>query len=316
MSAVSRVRGDLAATDARPARPEYLPLSPGGPRVVAIGGGHGLARSLGALRRFASEIVAVASVADDGGSSGRLREALGIPAPGDLRKCLVALLPGHSPLGDALEHRFTGGELEGHAFGNLLLAALSATTGDFVAAVEEACRLLQTVGRALPATAGPVVLKGEVRGHELEGQVRIMASQGVSRVSVVPADAPVPSGVLEAIARADGIVIGPGSLYTSVLAALVPPQTARAIATTSARRVYVCNLREQLPETAGHDVGQHVAALVAHGVVPDVVLADDATMHLGELPPGIRLFTAPLAAASGLVHDERLLAAALEEALC
>ncbi|MDA8292138.1 MAG: YvcK family protein [Actinomycetota bacterium] len=287
-----------------------------GPAVVAIGGGHGLATSLAAIRRYAGRITAVVSVADDGGSSGRLRELLGIPAPGDLRKCLGALLPSPSPLGRALEHRFAGGgELDGHAFGNLLIAALAATRGDFVAGVEEACRLLGTVGSVLPATNGPVVLKAEAAGSELEGQVRIMGTPGVTHVSLVPPDAAAPQEVLDAIEHADQVVLGPGSLYTSVLAACAPVEVNEAIASSAAACVYVCNLREQVPETAGYDVAAHVAALEAHWIEPDWVLADTSGMALGDVPPGSRVVTAALAAPGGLVHDAALLEAALRRAV-
>ena len=287
-----------------------------GPAVVAIGGGHGLATSLAAIRRYAGSVTAVVSVADDGGSSGRLRELLGIPAPGDLRKCLGALLPAPSPLGRALEHRFVGGgELDGHAFGNLLIAALAATLGDFVAGMEEACRLLGTVGAVLPATTGPVVLKAEAAGSELEGQVRIMATRGVTRVSLVPPDAPAPDAVLEAIAHADQVVLGPGSLYTSVLAACAPPAVRDAIASAAATCVYVCNLREQVPETSGYDVAAHVRALEAHGVEPDWVIADTAHVELGDIPPGSHVVTGAFAAPGGHVHDAALLGEALHRAV-
>jgi uncharacterized cofD-like protein len=287
-------------------------VNPAGPSVVAIGGGHGLAASLGAIRRYAREVTAVVSVADDGGSSGRLRELLGIPAPGDLRRCLGALLPSPSPLGRALEHRFVGGgELDGHAFGNLLIAALAATSGDFVAGVREACRLLGTVGSVLPATTAPVVLKADVAGSQLEGQVRIMATPGVTHISLVPPDAEAPAEVLAAIAAADQIVLGPGSLYTSVLAACAPPAIGAAIAASRASCVYVCNLREQVPETAGYDVAGHVAAVQAHGVAPEWVIADPAAIAVGEVPDGPRLWTGPLASSGGFVHDHELLAAAL-----
>jgi uncharacterized cofD-like protein len=290
-------------------------LDPSGPRVVAIGGGHGLAKSLWAIRRYASEVTAVVSVADNGGSSGRLRELLGIAAPGDLRKCLGALLAGPTPLGDALEHRFAAGELAGHAFGNLLLAALTATTGDLVTAVTEAGRLLHAVGVVLPATTEPVTLRAEAGTASIAGQVTIMATSGVTHVSLDPPTVEPPDAVLAAIERADEIVIGPGSLYTSVLAALAAPGIAKAVTAAAARRVYVCNLREQIPETAGYDVGRHVAALIAHGVMPDVVLADTAQMPLGEVPERLAVVVTPLAAANGAVHDELLLASALRRAV-
>jgi uncharacterized cofD-like protein len=245
-----------------------------GPSVVAIGGGHGLAQTLRAARTYAGEVTAIVSVADNGGSSGRLRQELGIPAPGDIRRCLGALLPERSPLGDALEHRFEDGELAGHAFGNLLIAALAASTGDFAAGVEEARQLLRAVGRVLPATSGSVDLKAVGRAGEVEGQVSIMASHGVTSISLVPEDAPPAEGCVAALSSADQVVIGPGSLYTSVLAACCVPALAEAIAGTKAQRVYVVNLREQHPETAGYSIRDHIDALERHGIAVDVVLTD------------------------------------------
>lgn len=286
-----------------------------GPSVVAVGGGHGQAKSLMAIRQFARSVTAIVSVADDGGSSGRLRDAFAIPAPGDLRKCLAALLPGPTPLGESLEHRFKAGELEGHAFGNLLLAALMETTGDFVGAVAEACRLLDTVGAVWPATIGPVVLCASTEDRRLEGQVKIMGTEGITRVSLEPSTTPPPAAALEAVADAQLIVIGPGSLFTSVLAALAPSALLKEIARSSARKVYVSNLREQVPETSGYNVGDHVAALIAHGVTPDIVLADTTAMAIGVLPNQVELVNARLTGPNGAVHDARRLAGALMELL-
>lgn len=289
-----------------------------GPRVVAIGGGHGQAASLRAIRRYASDVTAIVSVADDGGSSGRLREQLGIPAPGDIRKCLGALLPEGSVALSALEHRFAAGDLEGHPFGNLLIAAFASTTGDFVAGVAEVCRLLGTEGAVVPATVVPVVLEADASGEELRGQVRIMATGHIRRLSLIPEDAAAPAAALDAIAEADQIVIGPGSLYTSVLAACLVPEIRQAMGkagAAGAQRVYVSNLREQPPETSGYDVAAHVAALEAHGVEVDLVLADTSGISLGSLPPTARLALAPLAGRRGLVHDPGLLATALERAM-
>ena len=285
---------------------------PDGPSVVAIGGGHGQAKSLIAIRQFARSVTAIVSVADNGGSSGRLRDAFGIPAPGDLRKCLDALLPGVTPLGNALEHRFEAGELEGHAFGNLLLAALTATTGDFVDAVAEACRLLDTVGDVWPATVMPVTLCASTGETELAGQVQIGATEGITRVSLTPSAARSPEQAIAAIEAADLIVLGPGSLFTSVLAALAPTDLTDAVRRSSARTVYVCNLRQQIPETAGYDVGRHVAALVAHDIVPDVVLADLASMALGEVPEPVKVIQACLTGTNNAVHDTELLSRELQ----
>ncbi len=287
-------------------------LRAGGPAVVAIGGGHGLSQTLRAARRYAGQITAIVSVADDGGSSGRLRADLAIPAPGDLRKCLGALLPfPASPLGLAMEHRFETGALAGHAFGNLLIAALAVSTDGFAAAVAEAGRLLGALGLVLPATVGPVDLKASGDFGEVDGQVRIMATTGVRQLSLVPPDPEPPAAAVRALETADQVVIGPGSLYTSVLAACCVPDLREALARTPGQRVYVANLREQPPETAGYDVATHVAALARHGVGADVVLADPAALPVGELAGAPRLVLASLAAEGFVAHDEARLAEAL-----
>lgn len=274
---------------------------------MALGGGHGAAQSLRAARRYATEITAVISVADDGGSSGRLRQELGIPAPGDMRRCIGALLPDDSPLVGALEHRFSEDGRAGHAFGNLLIATLAEITGDFAGAAALAARLVGAKGRVLPATAGPVVLKGTGAGGEISGQARINAEGGVSRVELVPGDAAPARGAVEAIEQADQVVLGPGSLFTSLLAATAVPALRAALATTPAQVVYVANLREQPPETSGFDVADHVRALLAHEVRVDVVLADPAALPIGELPPGLPLVAAPLALPGQAGHDPELL---------
>jgi uncharacterized cofD-like protein len=282
------------------------------PRVVALGGGHGLAATLAAARRYAGEVTAIVSVADDGGSSGRLRRALGTLPPGDLRKCLVALGDSDRLWTRAFEHRFAEGELEGHALGNLVISGLAEVTGDFLAALTEAGRLVGAVGEVLPATCVPVVLKAQAPdGEDVEGQVAIGRAGPVSRVSVVPADPEVHVRALDALARADQVVIGPGSLFTSVLAVVAVPALREALARTRARVVYVCNLRPQLPETQGFDVAAHVEALVAHGVEVDAVVCDTAALALGK--PGPPVVDRRLARGDGLAHDPARLAAVLED---
>ncbi len=280
---------------------------------MALGGGHGLAASLAAVRRYAEDVCAIVSVADDGGSSGRLRAAFGIPPPGDIRRCLVALADTESMWTSAFEHRFDAGELEGHAFGNLVLAGLAACTGDFEAALAEAGRLLGAVGRVVPATTEPVVLKAVVGNGSITGQARVACSEGITGVSLVPADPPAPEAVLEALARADQVVIGPGSLFTSVLAVVAVPAVREALATTPGRKVYVCNLRPQLPETAGYDVAAHVDALRAHGLEVDVVLCHPGALAVGRLD--VECVERPVARHDGSGHDPALLAAALEDLL-
>jgi uncharacterized cofD-like protein len=284
----------------------------GPPSVVALGGGHGLAASLRAVRRYAGDITAIVSVADDGGSSGRLREAFGIPAPGDLRRCLVALGDPDSVWGRAFEYRFDAGELEGHALGNLVIAGLASASGDFTEALVEAGRLVGTRGRVLPATTGPVVLKAEVGGEEVLGQVRVGDAAGlISRVTLVPADAQPPPDAPVAIAEADQVIIGPGSLFTSILAVAAVKEIREALAARTGGRVYVCNLRPQIPETAGFDVAAHMRALRAHGVDVDVVVHDPSSMPTGTLD--VPVIEIPLARPDGLAHDPELLAAVLRQ---
>ncbi|MDQ2678381.1 MAG: uridine diphosphate-N-acetylglucosamine-binding protein YvcK [Actinomycetota bacterium] len=294
-------------------RPGASPGAAEGPRVVAVGGGHGLAASLRAMRTYAGDITAVVSVADDGGSTGRLRAAADRPAPGDLRKCLVALAEPDSRLAAAMEHRFDAGELEGHAFGNLMIVALDESGGDLVAALDEIGALLGAAGRVLPSTTHTVALHASVgSGGHVEGQVSVGACGDIGTVHLVPA-APAPPEALDAIATADQIVLGPGSLFTSVLAAAAADGITEAIAESPGALVYVCNLRPQLPETSGYDVAAHVSALERHGLRPDVVLYDPDAIDVGDVLA--HAVSVPLARPSGLAHDPDLLGKALESLL-
>ncbi len=298
-----------------------------GPAVVALGGGHGLAIALRAIRRYAGSITAVVSVADDGGSSGRLRRDLGVSPPGDIRRCLVALAGADRVWSDAFEYRFHDGELEGHALGNLVLVGLAETLGSFPAALDEAGRLLRSVGRVVPATVEPVVLKAELADSQVEGQVAIANSEGISRVELVPADAVATPAAVEAIAAADQVVYAPGSLYTSVLPVLCVGELRAAVAATRARVVQVANLRPQVPETAGLDAGDHLQAVLGHGARVDVFLYDrpeagcerpagalhtDAARIRGL---GVEPVAAAVARGDGLAHDPRQLAKALRALL-
>jgi uncharacterized cofD-like protein len=296
-----------------------------GPAVVALGGGHGLATALRAIRRYAGSITAVVSVADDGGSSGRLRRDLGVPPPGDIRRCLVALA-GEASIGGAVwstafEHRFADGELDGHALGNLVLVGLTESMGSFPDALDEAGRLLRTVGRVLPATVEPVVLKAELdteelRGEVVEGQVAVANSRGIRRVELVPADVAATPAAIDAIRAADQVVYAPGSLYTSVLPVVCVADLRAAVATTPARVVQVANLRPQVPETSGMDLADHLAAVLEHGARVDTLLHDRAeglpvdTARLAAFP--VEVVSAPVARPDGLAHDH----ARLAEALC
>jgi uncharacterized cofD-like protein len=282
-----------------------------GPRVVAVGGGHGLAATLRAARSYAGEITAIVSVADDGGSSGRLRRQLGIVPPGDLRKCLVALAGDGALLAEVFEQRFESDadELTGHALGNLVIAGLMAAAGNVQAGLDEAARLLDARGRVVPAADEPVVLKASAGAGEVEGQTAVSDTPGILRVSLVPADVTAPVAARAALAAADQVVVGPGSLFTSVLAAVAVPGIASGIRDSPARTVYVANLRPQAAETEGYDVADHVAALAAHGVEVDVVVADTGAIGLGRLD--VAVVEVPLAKANGLAHDPDRLASAL-----
>jgi len=281
-----------------------------GPRVVAVGGGHGLAATLRAASHYACHITAVVATADDGGSTGRLRSALDMPAPGDLRRCVEAMAGDDgTPLAGALEYRFAGSDVEGHALGNLLLAGLHATSGDFVAAVDELSRVAgldPSAQRVLPATIDPVVLRAEASGgRRIAGQVAITRTVGVERVVVEPGTARVPDEVVGALADADQVVLGPGSLFTSVLAAAVVDDVRDAVKRSSGRTVYVCNVRAEAGETRGYDVAAHVAALRRHGIEPDVVVAQRGALAVGD--PGVDVVQADVVRPHGLAHDPVLL---------
>jgi uncharacterized cofD-like protein len=220
-------------------------------------------------------------------------------------------LPDPSPLGDALEYRFGRGELAGHAFGNLLIAAMAAATGDFVSGVAEAARALGAVGRVLPATEVPVVLKAQTTYGEIVGQAMVNKSAEIVTVSLVPSDAAPPQAVLESISAADQIVLGPGSLFTSVLAACVVPGIREALCSARAACVYVANLREQVPETTGFDVAMLLSSLRDHGVPVDVVVADTLALAIGSFPDDVALVVADVAAEGLREHDPKMLGAEL-----
>ncbi|MDQ3974031.1 MAG: YvcK family protein, partial [Actinomycetota bacterium] len=222
--------------------------------------------------------------ADDGGSSGRLRRDLDIIALGDLRNALVTLAR-NGPLAEVLDHRFSRGELEGHALGNLLLVALAEQAGgDYVAALDRAAGLLDAAGRVLPSTTEPVQLKARVSGQEVAGQVQVATASGrVERVWLEPDDPPACADAVAALRRASLVVLGPGSLFTSVIASLLVPGVAAALADTRATVVYVANLLTQPGETSGLGVGAHVEALLSH--VPGLRI-DAALLHDGAPSPG------------------------------
>ncbi len=276
-----------------------------GPRIAAVGGGHGLAALLSGLKAETSNITAVVTMADDGGSSGRLRRELGLPPPGDIRNCLVALADDESLMSRLFQHRFADGGLEGHSFGNLFVAALAEVTGDFERAVYESTQVLKVRGRVLPATLDDVVLHAQLEdGVQVSGQSTIATGDRVPRrVWLAPAEPHALPQVVDAVLLADMVVLGPGSLYTSVLPNLLIPAVRDALQRTRAIVVYVCNVMTQPGETDGYTAADHLDALYRHGVegMIDAVLVSDSPVT-GDLAAAYeRAGANPVA-----VDDERL----------
>ena len=253
-----------------------------GPKVVVIGGGTGLSTLLRGIKEHTSNITAVVTVADDGGSSGRLREELGIPAVGDIRNCIVALADSEPLMGELLQYRFPGdGEasLGGHTIGNLLLAAMASVQGnDFEEGVRQMNRVLAVRGQVVPATGTAVTLHARLLGGtEVAGQSEIAKSTRIDQVWLTPEDVPAGDDARRAIEEADLIVIGPGSLYTSIMPSLLLPELLAAVRSSEAVRLFICNVATQTGETQGFDLADHVAALERHtgtGWI-DVVLANN-----------------------------------------
>jgi uncharacterized cofD-like protein len=274
---------------------------------VALGGGHGLAASLSALRRVTDDVTAVVTVADDGGSSGRLRDELGVLPPGDLRMALSALC-GDDEWGrtwsEVVQHRFaSSGALHGHSLGNLLIVALWERLGDPVAALDWVGRLLGARGRVLPMSSVPLDIEATVIGAEpdrpddvttVRGQVAVASTLGrVAGITLHPADPPACAEAVEAVRAADWVVLGPGSWFTSVLPHLLVPELAEAVVTTRARRLVALNLAPQTGETSGFSPETHLEVLAAHApdLGLDVVLAD--TVAVSD-PEGLSRVTAAL----------------------
>jgi len=269
-----------------------------GPKIVAIGGGHGLSVLLRGLKRYTSNITAIVTVADDGGSSGRLRRELGVLPPGDFRNCIAALADDEALTTQLFQYRFGDDSgLNGHSFGNLFITAMAEVTGSFERAILESGRVLAVRGRVLPSTLRDVTLMADLRDEasgvsRVSGESRIPEVGGaIERVYLEPDDVPAYPDAVRALLEADLIVAGPGSLYTSVLPNLLVPDVARAVAASRALKVYVCNVATQRGETEGYSVGDHAAALEAHvgkGLFPMVLANDNLDVDL-DAPPGVEL---------------------------
>lgn len=277
-----------------------------GPRIVVVGGGTGLSVLLRGLKEYTSNITAIVSVTDDGGSSGRLRGQFGILPPGDLRNCLVALADTEPMMERLFEYRFhQGKELEGHNLGNLLITAMADITGSFETAIHETSKVLAIRGRVLPSTLDNIILAGEledgsmVRGESLMSQ----SVKPIKRVFTIPANStPLPEA-LEAIAEADAIILGPGSLYTSVIPNLLVPGVKEAIQRAQGIKVYVCNVMTQPGETREYSASLHLKALYRHST-PDIV--DYMILNNQEIPVGFKKKYAEDGARPVEIDKERL----------
>ncbi len=270
-----------------------------GPRIVAIGGGTGLSTLLRGLKEYTQNITAIVTVADDGGSSGRLRRQLGVLPPGDFRNCLTALADAESLTTQLFQYRFSEGEgLNGHSFGNLFIVAMAGVTGNFERALLESSKVLAVRGQILPSTLENVTLVAELKGEGeelsegepawVEGESQIPESgRPIERVFLQPSDVPAYPGALRAILEADLIVAGPGSLYTSVLPNLLVPDIVRAVRASRAKKIYVCNVATQRGETEGYTLADHMDALHRHigpDVFPNVLANDNLSADLPNVP--------------------------------
>ncbi len=279
--------------------------------MVALGGGHGLAASLRAARSYAGDITGIVSIGDDGGSSGRLRSEIGVAPPGDLRRCLSALATDDSLLARSLEHRFEHGTLRGHPVGNLLLTGLAMASGDLQSAIDEVGRLVGAAGRIFPATLVPVTLIADSDHGTLAGQVTIERATGIRNLRFDPADPPVPGEAVEAVRAADQVLIGPGSLFTSVLATAVVPAIRDALHQTNAQRIFIANVANDKAEARGFGLAEHVEALVDHGIKVDAVIAQPGSSTRRSVDAPVT--EVDVAGADGWSHEPTKLGVALAE---
>ncbi|MBQ3819827.1 YvcK family protein [bacterium] len=253
-----------------------------GPKIVAVGGGTGLSMLLRGIKNITNNITAVVTVGDDGGSSGRLREEMGVLPPGDIRNCIAALADDEDLVTKLFQYRFKTGEgLEGHSFGNLFLTALCSITGDMVRAVKESSNVLSIRGRVLPATLDDMKLAAEIEdGRIIRGESNIPEAGGrIKRLFTEPSNCKALDDVIAAIRDAEIIILGPGSLYTSVIPNLLVSEISDEIAKSNAKKIYVCNIMTQPGETDGYSVCDHVSAIIKHSKhknIVDAVLVNDS----------------------------------------
>jgi len=238
-----------------------------GPKIVVVGGGTGLSMLLHGLKEFTSNITAIVTVADDGGSSGRLRKEFDVLPPGDIRNCLVALADAEPLVGKLFQFRFEeGGEFGGHSFGNLFITAMTKITGDFDAAIKESSKVLAIRGRVMPATLDKIQLVAEhLDGSETVGESRIVQSKSpIKRVRLQPVNCRPTDEAIDAIKKADAVVLGPGSLFTSIMPNLLIGRVYQEIASSRAVKIYVCNVMTQKGETDDYKASDHLKAIAEH----------------------------------------------------
>lgn len=286
-----------------------------GPKIVAIGGGTGLSTMLRGLKKYTKNLTAVVTVADDGGGSGMLRRDIGMPPPGDIRHCMEALANTEPIMERLLTYRFTEGSLAGQSFGNLILAALNGVTGSFEEAVSQMSQVLAITGRVIPVTSADVQLEAVFEnGARVVGESKIYNCKKeqdcrIDHVNLIPENPEPLPAALKAIGEADLILLGPGSLYTSVIPNLLVAGVARAITESPAPKIYVCNIMTQEGETEGYTAADHVEALLTHGMpgMVDLCLANSAPVHPGLVERYRQEDAAPL-----VMDRERIAAMGLE----
>jgi len=238
-----------------------------GPRIVVVGGGHGLSMLLHGIKEYTSNITAIVTVADSGGSSGRIREQFDVLPPGDIRNCLVALADSETLMQKLFQFRFEeGGDLKGHNFGNLFITVLTKVTGDFEAAIKASSKVLAIRGEVIPATLQNVSLVAEYKdGSVIQGEHKIPEKNlPIKRVSLNPGDSPATEEAVRAINEAEVIILGPGSLYTSVVPNLLIKGITEAISNSKVLKIYICNVMTQPGETDGYKASDHIEALIRH----------------------------------------------------
>jgi len=286
-----------------------------GPKIVAIGGGTGLSTMLRGLKKYTKNLSAIVTVADDGGGSGMLRREIGMPPPGDIRHCMESLANTEPIMQRLLTYRFTEGSLAGQSFGNLILAALNGITGSFEAAVSQMSQVLAITGRVIPVTSADVQLEAIFEnGTRVVGESKIYHFKKeqdcrISHVTMIPERPAALPAALAAIREADLILLGPGSLYTSVIPNLLVEGVAEAVAASDAPKIYICNIMTQEGETEGYTAADHVEALLTHGVpgLVDLCLANSAPVDPELVEKYRREDATPL-----VVDRERIAALGLE----